>query len=61
MHVDDLPVVLHVDNGPAFRLRFVERLVEPTDGGRTVVGPLALRVGLADEESETRATASGSG
>lgn len=25
---DGLPVVLHVDNGPAFRPRFVERLVE---------------------------------
>jgi hypothetical protein len=34
-----LPVFLHVDNGPAFRLGGVERLVEFADRGFAVVGP----------------------
>jgi len=34
---DGFPVVLQVDDRPAVRLRFVERLVESTDGGRTLV------------------------
>ena len=57
--IDDLPVVLHVYDCPAFRVRLVEGLVEVTDGGRAIVGPLALCVGVVDEEREPRADARG--
>ena len=41
------------------RLRLVERLVELADVRLAVVGPLALGVGVVDEEAEARAAAGG--
>ncbi len=41
-HENALPVLLHVYNGPAFRLRFVESFVEAADKRLTAVGPFAL-------------------
>ena len=51
---DLLPVALHVDNSPAFRLRFVPRLVERTDLRFAVVRPFALGVGVMDDQREAR-------
>src|SRR5262245_63749720 len=56
---DPLPVLLHVDDGPALRLRLLERLVELADRRRMVVGPFALGVGVVHEQREARARAGG--
>src|SRR5437016_2681222 len=50
--VNDLPIVLHVYNGPAFRRGLVERLVEMADGGLAVVGPFTLGIGVVHDECE---------
>src|SRR3989304_4679593 len=43
---DTVPVLSHVDDRPAPRLRLVEPLVESADGRLAVVGPLALGGGV---------------
>jgi len=48
MRVNDLPVLLHVDNRPAFRLCFVESFVETSKAGFSVIGPFALGIGVVD-------------
>src|SRR5665647_3400123 len=53
-----LPVVLHIDNGPALRLSYVERLVEFTDGGVAVVCPFPFSVGVVHNEGEADAASS---
>ena len=55
---DGFPVVLHIDNGPALRLSDVERLVEFTDGGVTVVSPFPLGIGVVDNKGEADAASS---
>jgi len=54
MWVNDLPVLLHVDNRPAFRLCFVEAFVEVAKAGFSVVGPFALSIGVVDVERKSR-------
>ena len=49
-----LPVLLHVHDRPALSLGLVECLVEPSDVRGTVVGPLALGVGVVHEAHEAR-------
>src|SRR6185436_21101112 len=53
-----VPVVLHVDNGPAHRLGGVERLVEAANGGMAVIGPFPLGVGVVHDKGEAGAAAS---
>ena len=60
MWVNDLPVLLHVDNRPVFRLCFVEAFVQATNAGFSVVGPFALAIGVVDVERKSRSL-SGSG
>ena len=50
--VDAVPIVLHIDNGPALFPGLVEPLVEAADVRVPVVGPLALRIGVVDVEAE---------
>jgi hypothetical protein len=50
-----LPVLLHVDNGPAFGLGGVERLVEFADGGFAVVGPFSFGIGVVHDQGEANA------
>ena len=54
MRVNDLPVLLHVDNRPAFRLCFVEAFVEAANAGLSVVGPFALGIRMVDVKREPR-------
>src|SRR4029079_18900442 len=54
---DRLPIVLHVDHGPAFGRRLVERLVELADVGLAVVGIFAHRVGVMHQPHEAQALA----
>ena len=49
-----LPVVLHVDDGPALLRGLVERLVELADVRSAIVGIFALGVGVVDDEAEPR-------
>src|SRR4030095_11504913 len=57
--VDLLPVALHVYDGPALRVRLVERLVEPADRGLAIVRPLPRCVGVADQPHESGTVAGG--
>src|SRR4051794_11756534 len=57
---DGLPGVLHVHDRPAFGIGLVKSLVEPSDVGGTVVGPLTLGIGVMDEPHEPRPTSCGS-
>ena len=50
-----LPVFLHVDNGPAFGLGGVKRLVEFADGGFAVVGPFSFGIGAVHDQGEVNA------
>src|SRR4051812_6292475 len=52
------PVVLHVDNSPAFGHCYVEGDIKFADRGRTVVSPFPLGVGVVHEQSEADAAAS---
>ena len=54
-----LPVALHIDDNPAFRVGFVESFVELPDVSFAVVGELALGVSMVDDHSEARALAGG--
>jgi hypothetical protein len=45
--------VLHIDNRPAARWRFVERLVELADVRLAVVSPFAFGIGMVDDENGT--------
>src|SRR5262249_45820671 len=54
-----LPVLLHVHDCPALSLGLVECLVEPSDVRGTVVGPLALGVGVMHEAHEAQTAAGG--
>ena len=47
-----LPVVLHVDHGPALSLGGVERLVQPAHGGIAVVGPFPFGIGVVHNQSK---------
>lgn len=52
--IDHFPILFHVDHGPTARRGLIERFVEFADGRFAVVGPLALRVGVMDKQTETR-------
>src|SRR6266480_4488666 len=47
------PIVFHADDGPAFVLGFIERLVEFADRRLPIVGPLAFGIGVMNETHET--------
>ena len=51
------PVALHVDDGPAPCSRLVEGLVELSDVRVSVVVPLPLGIGMADQHAQPRSTA----
>src|ERR1700674_3969181 len=57
---DGLPIVLHVNHGPAFGSRLVERLVELADIGVPVIGLFAHRVGMMHEPHEAEVLADSS-
>src|ERR1700674_1430927 len=57
---DGLPIVLHVNHGPAFGSRLVERLVELADIGVPVIGVFAHRVGMMHEPHEAEVLADSS-
>ncbi len=50
--VDRPPVVVHVDDGPSPFGGLIERPVEPADVRLAVVRPLAVGVGVVDDEPE---------
>src|SRR4029450_2005459 len=56
---DHGPVVLHAHDRPAFGRGFIEGFVEFADVGFAVVGPLAVSVGVVDDEAEARTAARG--
>src|SRR5580692_3478685 len=49
-----LPILLHIDDGPALCLRFIPCLVELADFGLPVVGVFALRIGVVHEPGKAR-------
>src|SRR6188768_3590250 len=53
--IDFLPIILHVDDGPAPGLGFVEALVELADVRIPVVGPFALGIRVMDIKTQPRA------
>src|SRR5262245_9164669 len=55
--VDELPVLLHADNYPAFGDGFVEGLIELADLGITVVGVFALGIVVVDKQGQALAAA----
>ena len=57
--VDYLPVVLHVYDSPLVALHFLERFVKFPNVRLTVIGPLAVGIGVMDEQAEARALAGG--
>jgi len=48
IRINDLPVLLHIDHCPTFRLCFVEALVEAAYAGLAIVGPFVLGIGVVD-------------
>ena len=48
--VNNLPVFLHVHDGPSAVECFVERLVQATNVGLTIIGPLVLCVSMVEDE-----------
>ena len=51
---DDLPIFLYVHDRPVPFWCFVEPPIEPTQAGFSVVGVLAVSVGVVDEQAEPR-------
>ena len=47
-----LSSLFHVNNSPAFRLRFIEALVQFANTGFAIVGPFTLVVGVVDIKRE---------
>src|SRR5688572_11515328 len=56
---DLLPVPLHVHDGPALRLRLIQRLVEFSDLRLPVVGVFALGIGVMHDAGEAGAWSRG--
>ena len=46
------PVVFHIDDGPASRGGFVQRFIQVTDLGISIVGEFAHRIGVMHETVE---------
>src|SRR5438477_12807741 len=55
--IDDLPLLFHVDDGPAAFGRLIEALDESTDERVAVIGPFALGIGVMHDQAEARAAA----
>jgi hypothetical protein len=51
----NLPIELHVDDGPAFGVGLVERFVELSNVRLSVVSPFAVGIGMMHDADEARA------
>src|SRR5262245_22057517 len=50
--VNDVPIVLHVDDDPTPLRPLIQAAYQPSDLRVTVVGPLALGVGVMNEDAK---------
>lgn len=51
------PIIPHVNDGPSAPRPFVEAMIELADMGVTIVGPLAVVIGMVHDKAKTQTRA----